>query len=308
MDPGIRQPLPGTHRRTRAFIKVQDGCDNFCTFCITRIARGANRSQPEGEIFADISSALAGGVKEIVLSGVNLGAWGMDLRPQRSLAFLIEKIIAKFSPPRIRLSSLEPWDINDELLDVINLPGFCNHLHLPLQSGSDSVLKRMGRRSSTVDFESIVNKVRLKHPEISLTTDVMVGFPGESEAEFKAGLDFVRRMSFAGGHVFSFSSRPGTAAEDFPGHLQADIKKARSAEMRALIMLSANDYRKKFIGKELSILWEKSTATKTGFSVSGLSDNFIRVQSSSIKDLYNQITPVRIRKLIDLVLHADQIF
>ena len=139
----------------------------------------------EAEIFNDIESALNGGAKEIVLSGVNLGAWGKELTPQRSLANLITNIVEKYSPQRIRLSSLEPWDITDEFLEVLGLPGFCQHLHLPLQSGSDTVLKRMGRRSSSGDFGSVVDRVRQKNPEIAITTDLMVGFPGESEEEFQ---------------------------------------------------------------------------------------------------------------------------
>lgn len=301
-----RLPLPGHHKRTRAFIKVQDGCDNFCTFCITRIARGSNHSQPERMIFEDIDSALKGGAKEIVLSGVNLGAWGKELNPQKSLVYLIKKVVEKLSPQRIRLSSVEPWDINDEFLEVLSLSGFCQHLHLPLQSGSDAVLKRMGRRSSVADFELVVNRLRQRNPEVAVTTDLMVGFPGESEAEFRASIDFVRKMEFSGGHVFSYSSRPGTAAEKLPDHLPSIIKKKRSAEMRDVFAESAIRYRQKFIGKELSVLWEKSIESNGSWSVSGLSGNYLRVNALSDRDLNNQITQSRVIRQDNLVLYAEE--
>ena len=302
-----RLPLPGQHKRTRAFIKVQDGCDNFCTFCITRIARGAHRSQPESEIFDDIESALNGGAKEIVLSGVNLGAWGIELKPQRSLANLIMNIVVKYSPQRIRLSSLEPWDITDEFLEGLSLPGFCQHLHLPLQSGSDAVLKRMGRRSSSDDFGSVVERVRQKNPEMAITTDLMVGFPGESEEEFRNSLEFVRSINFAGGHVFSFSSRQGTAAEKMSGQVHSSIKKARSAEVRNVFSGSAKKYREQFVGRELNVLWERSIEDNGSWKVSGLSDIYVRVEARSAQNLYNRVMKVRIKGLNEQALLAEDL-
>ena len=214
-----RKTLPGIHKRTRAFIKVQDGCDNFCTFCITRIARGKSHSISEAEIFEDIHSALEGGAKEIVLTGVNLGSWGKDFEFKKSLSNLITEIVEKYSPPRIRLSSLESWHIDDELIESMALPGFCSHLHLPLQSGSDETLRRMGRRTSVKDYSSTLDKLRNHFPGIAITTDIMVGFPDENNKEFKDSFNFVREMEFSGGHVFSFSPRPGTSAEKLAGSI-----------------------------------------------------------------------------------------
>ena len=305
--PGLasRQPLPGIHMRTRAFIKVQDGCDNFCTFCITRIARGAHRSQSEREIFEDIGSALDGGAKEIVLSGVNLGAWGKEFEPQKQLASLIKRIVEKFSPLRIRLSSLEPRDITDEFLEVFELPGFCQHLHLPLQSGSDAVLKRMGRRSTAGEFEVVVDRLRNINPEAAITTDLMVGFPGESDSEHQASLEFVRSLNFTGGHVFSYSSRPFTAAEKMAGHVPSNIKKARSAEMRDVFVQSAIKYREQFMGRELQILWERSIEENGLWKLSGLSDNYLRVEAMAGRNLYNQISQAKVKAQNNLVLQAD---
>ncbi len=302
-----RLPLPGQHKRTRAFIKIQDGCDNFCTFCITRIARGAHRSQPESEIFNDIESSLDGGAKEIVLSGVNLGAWGNELKPYKSLANLITSIVGRYAPQRVRLSSLEPWDITDEFLEVFDLPGFCRHLHLPLQSGSDTVLKRMGRRSSVDDYLSVVDRVRHKNPDTAITTDLMVGFPGESEEEYKISREFVRSIEFSGGHVFSFSSRKDTPAEKMSGQISANIKKIRSAEIRKVFSESATKYREKFIGRELSVLWERSIEDNGSWKMSGLSDNYLRVEARSEQNLYNQVTTVRIKGLKDQGLLADDL-
>jgi threonylcarbamoyladenosine tRNA methylthiotransferase MtaB len=302
-----RKPLPGNHKRTRAFIKVQDGCDNFCTFCITRIARGKSLSQSEIEIFEDIRSALEGAAKEIVLTGVNLGSWGRDFEPKKSFANLIKEIAERYSPPRIRFSSLEPWDIDDELIESISLPGFCKHLHLPLQSGSDVTLRRMGRRDSTKDFYSVVNKLRNYFPEIAITTDVMVGFPGENDAEFKESLDFVSSMEFSGAHVFSFSSRPGTSAEKLPDQIPLNIKRNRSLEMRNTIGQAAVKYRNKFIGENLSVLWERSTFSEGVWSLSGLTENYLRVEAKSKQDSYNRITQVEIEDLNGMILVAREI-
>jgi threonylcarbamoyladenosine tRNA methylthiotransferase MtaB len=180
-----RDPLPGRQHRTRAFIKVQDGCDNFCTFCITRIARGRSVSQPKEEIYRDIGAALKGGVKEIVLTGVNLGSWGRDKAASGTLVNLIKGIIADFAPSRLRLSSLEPWDIDENFLEVLTLPGFCRHLHLPLQSGSQGVLQRMGRRNTPQDFLNLW-KSSERHRPISQSQQISWSvFPGRRRRNSK---------------------------------------------------------------------------------------------------------------------------
>ncbi|MCD6576764.1 MAG: MiaB/RimO family radical SAM methylthiotransferase [Anaerolineaceae bacterium] len=294
----IRKPLPGKKRRTRAFIKVQDGCDNQCTFCVTRIARGKSHSQTEDEIFYDIEAALLGGVKEIVLTGVNLGSWGNDLGIKFSLPKLINKIIQKYAPDRLRLSSLEPWDINKSYFSIFNHPVFCQHLHLPLQAGSDVILRRMGRKMLTGEFCALVNEIRSYVPEIAITTDIMVGFPGETKKEFEEGLFFIKKMNFSGGHVFRYSARPGTAAEKFD-HLVPEIeKKIRSEQMRRVILISEIKYKKKFIDRGVSVLWEK--AKKLGnanFLLSGLTGNYLRVNAIANENLQNKISNVKIKEV-----------
>jgi len=296
--PNIRKPLPGKNRRTRAFIKVQDGCDNHCTFCITRIARGKSHSQLEDEIFNDIEAALLGGVKEIVLTGVNLGSWGKDLGCDISLPELINKIIQRYSPDRIRLSSLEPWDIDESFFPIFNHPTFCRHLHLPLQAGSDVILRKMGRRMFADEFQVLVNKIRSHVSKIAITTDIMVGFPGETEKEFKESLFFVKEMNFSGGHVFRYSARPGTAAEKFDHLVLEPEKKIRSSRMRHVISESEIEYKRKFIDKEVSVLWEKTEKLENGdFLLSGLTGNYLRVNAIANENLQNMISNVTIKEV-----------
>ena len=292
-----RIALPGKQRRTRAFIKVQDGCDNFCTFCITRIARGKSRSQSRREIYSDIESALVGGVKEIVLTGVNLGAWGADLRQKPSLSSLIKDVIKEFSPPRLRLSSLEPWNIDSDFLEVLTLPGFCRHLHMPLQSGSADVLRKMGRRNTHEEYRQLLAKIRNVIPEIAITTDIMVGFPGEGEEEFSESLEFVKAMNFAAGHVFNFSLRPGTAAEKLGDRVPAAIRKRRSELMREVFENSREKYQARFIGKTERVLWERSEQVGGGWLLDGLTDNYLRVQVVEQSDQWNELKNVKLLEL-----------
>jgi threonylcarbamoyladenosine tRNA methylthiotransferase MtaB len=290
-----RIALPGKHKRTRAFIKIQDGCDNHCSYCITRIARGKSRSQPLQEIIRDIQSAIEGDVKEIVLTGAQLGSWGMDLKPKAKLIDLIDIIFLQTRIDRLRLSSLEPWEIDDDFFAVFNDLRFCRHLHLPLQSGSLSVLKRMARRITPEKYRELILNLRKTSPEIAITTDIIVGFPGESDDEFSESLQFIKTMNFAGGHVFAYSPRPATSAASFPDPVQARIKKDRSVLMRSIISESAKQYRHKFLGQPMRVLWEKSEFIDgMKWRMEGLTDNYLRIFSFSPIDLWNQFSKVRL--------------
>jgi threonylcarbamoyladenosine tRNA methylthiotransferase MtaB len=208
-----RQPLPGARLRTRAFIKVQDGCDNRCTFCVTTIARGAGRSRSISQVISDVRSALSGDSKEIVLTGVHLGSWGKDLSPDLHLKDLVQAILDDTDIPRLRLSSLEPWDLDGRFFEMWQNRRLCRHLHLPLQSGSRTILRRMARKTTPDSFARLISTARAAIPDVAITTDVIVGFPGESEAEFAVSIRFIEEMNFLRrGHVFSYSARPGTAA------------------------------------------------------------------------------------------------
>lgn len=293
LEPLERQPLPGARLRTRAFIKVQDGCDNHCTFCITTVARGAGRSRPLAAIVADIESARRGGAQEIVLTGVHLGSWGQDFDPPQSLRQLVESLLLNTAVPRLRLSSLEPWDLDAAFFDLWQDPRLCRHLHLPLQSGSDRTLRRMARRTNQVSFARLVEAARRVSPEIALTTDLIAGFPGEDETEFSETLAFVRQMDFAGGHVFTYSPRPGTAAARFSGQVPHPLRKTRNARLRQVLEDSAARYRARFVGHSLDVLWESATALgPSGWTLSGLTDNYLRVTALAPRQTWNIITPV----------------
>jgi threonylcarbamoyladenosine tRNA methylthiotransferase MtaB len=254
-----RVSLPGQHKRTRAFIKVQDGCDHVCSYCITRIARGRSRSCKPESISADVQSAIAAGVKEVVLTGAQLGAWGRDLNPSLQLRDLIIKIFSETSIPRLRLSSIEPWEINDQFLNLFEDSRLCRHLHIPMQSGSSAVLKRMQRPMSPDRFGNLVKSIKRVDENIAITTDLIVGFPGETEQEFSETVEVVREIHFAGGHVFSFSPRPQTLAAKFPGQVSSLVKKERSRILRGILADYAFNFRQEQKGHLHKVLWEKMT-------------------------------------------------
>src|SRR5512140_2719374 len=233
--PLARQPIPGTHARTRAFIKVQDGCDNACTFCITTLARGASRSRPLADILTDVHSALDGGTQEIVLTGVHLGSWGLDLATPRQLGDLISGILGKTSVVRLRLSSLDSWDIDTDFFSLWQDRRLCRNLHLPLQSGSGTVLRRMARKTTPNSFAALVQAAHAAIPGLAITTDIIVGFPGETEAEFSETLEFTKSMNFAGGHVFTYSARPGTPAARMQAQVRHEVRKERNTAMRIVL-------------------------------------------------------------------------
>ncbi len=294
LEPVARQPVPGARLRTRAFIKVQDGCDNRCTFCVTTLARGPGRSRTVEQVLADIQAAVDGGCQEAVLTGVHLGSWGQDFSTPRQLRQLVEAVLERSDIPRLRLSSLEPWDLDVDFFRLWEDERLCRHLHLPLQSGSAATLRRMARKTSPTSFAALMGAAREMVPELAVTTDVIAGFPGESQAEFAESLDFVRRMDFAGGHVFTYSARPGTAAAAMPDQVPYTLRKVRNAQMRALLAESAARYQEGFLGKVLPVLWESATAFgPDGWQLSGLSDNYLRVLALAPSECWNRITLVQ---------------
>ncbi|HYE37331.1 tRNA (N(6)-L-threonylcarbamoyladenosine(37)-C(2))-methylthiotransferase MtaB [Methylocaldum sp.] len=286
--------------RQRAFIKVQDGCRYRCTFCIVTVARGEERSRNIEDIVGEINDLHGQGIQEAVLTGVHLGGYGSDLG--YGLDRLIRAILERTDIPRLRLGSLEPWDLPDSFSELFENPRFMPHLHLPLQSGSDSVLRRMARRCKTADFARLVEQLRKDVPDINITTDVIVGFPGETEAEWRESLAFIEGMGFGHIHIFAYSPRSGTKAAEMPGHVPAEIKKARS---RALHEVSERQKRaglEQFLGREFPVLWEtERTAPDNSFDVFGYTPNYLRVaaRAEPERSLANRITAARLTVIAD---------
>ncbi|HVP20501.1 MAG TPA: MiaB/RimO family radical SAM methylthiotransferase [Anaerolineaceae bacterium] len=300
LEPLARRPLPGIHQRTRAFIKAQDGCNNHCTFCITRVARGGGQSQGEEEVIADVRTALAGGTKEIVLTGVHLGSWGHDFVPPSRLERLAQAILTEADPIRLRFSSLEPWDLKAEFFGLWQDPRVCRHLHLPLQSGCKNTLRRMARNVTPQGFAELVRQARQASPEMAITTDIIVGFPGETEEEYAESLAFVGQMEFSGGHVFNYSARPGTPAARYPNQVPPDIRRKRSAEMRAVLSKSALRFKQRFLGRKMGVLWESASAfSPQGWKLEGLTDNYLRVTAFGGQNRWNEMDEVELVEIQD---------
>lgn len=294
-EPVARQPIPGIRMRTRAFIKAQDGCDNQCTFCITTIARGSSRSITPQRIIDEINAAVAGGVQEAVLTGVQLTSYGKDLDDRIYLKQLVQLILQQTNLPRLRLSSLEPWNLPENFFSLWEDARLCRQIHVPLQSGSASVLRRMARPIEPVNFAKIVESARERVPDISVTTDIIAGFPGETEAEFAENLEFIQAMRFAGAHVFTYSPRPQTAALRLPDHVPSTLARERSRMIREAVAKSKTEYAENFIDKELVALWETAMKLdKDGWEVSGLTDNYLRINSVVSRNMLNTLSPVRI--------------
>jgi threonylcarbamoyladenosine tRNA methylthiotransferase MtaB len=297
LEPLARQPLPGLHRRTRAFIKVQDGCDNHCTFCITTIARGEGRSRSVAQVLLDVQSALDGGAKEIVLTGVHLGSWGYDFGTH--ISDLIKAILRETDVPRLRLSSLEPWDLSADFFSLwgasTSSARLMPHLHLPLQSGCESTLRRMARRTTPESFRALVNAARQSIPDVAITTDIIAGFPGETEEEFAETLDFVKEMNFAGGHLFTYSPRPGTGAAKMKGQVRPEIRKKRNHILHDALEEAAKSYRGRFLGRTMPVLWESTSEMgEWGWQMEGLTGNYLRVTAFAPSPRWNEVDPVRL--------------
>lgn len=301
LEPIDRIPIPGLHRRTRAFIKVQDGCDNKCTFCVTTIARGEGRSRPLDDVINDVNAALAGDSKEIVLTGVHLGSWGQEMG--QHLRDLVKALLHETDVKRLRLSSLEPWDLDADFFSLWNDKRLMPHLHLPLQSGSESTLRRMARKTTPGSFRELVHAARAIMPDVAITTDIIAGFPGETDDEFSETLEFVQEMSFSGGHVFSYSPRPDTGAAKMRGQVKPEVRKRRNRILQEAIEESAKSYRERFIGERMSVLWESTTEYgEYGWRMEGWTGNYLRVSAVAPSPRWNELDEVTLVEIQDGIL------
>lgn len=290
-EPLARHPAALWGGRTRAFVKVQDGCDNACTFCVTTIARGAGRSRSVESVVREVQLLYQLGYREAVLTGVHLGSYGHDRGEQDGLSILVRALLADTDMPRLRLSSLEPWDLRPDFFSLWDNARLCPHLHLPLQSGCDATLRRMARRTTQASFRALVDAARARIPEPCITSDIIVGFPGETDEEFAESMAFVEAIDFAGLHVFRYSKRPGTAAARLRGHISEATKKIRSERMIALGMAGERRYMERHRGARLPVLWEQiAGVSEAGFHNVGYTSNYIRVRCVHRRPLTNQIT------------------
>ena len=263
--------------RQRAFLKVQDGCRYRCTFCIVTVARGEEKSTPIDQLVQDINRFVDQGVKEVILTGVHLGGYGSDIG--QNLADLITAILEQTRVPRLRLGSLEPWDLPDNFFALFANPRLMPHLHLPLQSGSDSVLKRMARRCKTEEFTEIVKLAREQVPHINITTDIIVGFPGETEQEWQNSFDYIKATGFGHIHIFTYSPRADTKAATLAEQVPNALKKQRSQQLHKLAEQMKHNFFKQNLEQSFDVLWEAHTEevdTHT-HKVFGYTPNYLRV-------------------------------
>ncbi|OCL25222.1 tRNA (N(6)-L-threonylcarbamoyladenosine(37)-C(2))-methylthiotransferase MtaB [Orenia metallireducens] len=279
--------------RTRASIKIQEGCDQFCSYCIIPYARGSLRSRSLEDVKAEVMRLAEGGFEEIVLTGIHLGQYGKD-KEDLDLVKLIKRILTVEGIKRIRLSSIEGTEVSDELIDLIaESDKLCRHLHLPLQSGSDKILEAMNRPYNVQEFRDMVNKIKAKVPEIAITSDVIVGFPGESDEDFDDTYQVVKELEFSDLHIFKYSKRQGTPAADFENQVHSIIKKKRSEKLRELSEKLSSAYQQRFIGERIDVLLEEVRDSQTGM-LTGLTDNYLRVLVDGSDDLLGKLVEVKL--------------
>ena len=282
--------------RSRSMIKIQEGCDQICAYCIVPKVRGRERSISLEALLSEINLRVEEGCREVVLTGTQLGTYGHDLEG-RSLKGLLRGILDGSPVPRLRVSSLQPQEITAELLDLWSDPRLCPHFHVPLQSGSNRILRSMRRRYDTYKFARTVEEIRRAWPDAGITTDVIVGFPGEGEVEYRESRQFAAAMGFSAMHVFPFSPRPGTSAAYLNDSVPARVKKDRAVEMSLVAADGFRAFRTQQLGRARPVLWE-SAARSGKLSVwGGLTDNYIRVRTEDERDLRNAITEARLLEL-----------
>lgn len=313
--------------RHRAFVKVQDGCRYRCAFCIVTVARGAERSRPVADLVGEVQSLVAGGVREVVLTGVHVGGYGSDLGTD--LAALVRALLADTDVPRLRFASVEPWDLSDDFLSLFTDPRVQPHMHLPLQSGSDAVLRRMSRRCRSGDFARLVSELRETVPGFGVTTDIIAGFPGETEAEWQETLRFVESQRFSHVHAFTYSEREGTRAASMPGAVPVPRRRERTRELAALAARLREEALREAVGGVAEVLWEggrcidgadgsgRGAAEADGarfangrtpgdgegrWRNAGYTPNYLRVVTVGPHDLSNRIDAIRLDRVEDGVL------
>ncbi len=291
--PGLPIPCapinPGS--RARALVKIEDGCDMRCSFCIIPSTRGRRRSRPLEDVVSEVRALTAAGYHEVVATGVQISEYDDH---GRRLFDLVAALLERTGVPRLRLTSIAPWKFDHRLLELWSDRRLCRHVHMSLQSGSTATLRRMRRPYTADAYAALAERLRAAIPGLALSTDVIVGFPGETRREFEQSLAFVERLAFARPHVFSYSPRAGTHGATLPDQVPPEEKKARVAQMRSLARVSDRAFRRRHLGTSLEVVWEEP---KAGLW-SGLTDNYIRVFTDSARDLAGTISRVRLEALV----------
>ncbi|MCI6227215.1 MAG: tRNA (N(6)-L-threonylcarbamoyladenosine(37)-C(2))-methylthiotransferase MtaB [Clostridiales bacterium] len=283
-------PAGGLEERTRAMLKVQDGCVNFCTYCIIPYTRGPVRSAPLETAVAQAKALAQRGYREIVMTGIEIASWGVDLPGKPEVTLLIEEICKAVPDLRVRLGSLEPRVVTEDFCRRLSaLPNLCPQFHLSMQSGCDTVLQRMKRKYDTARYYESVELLRKFFPECAVTTDMIVAFPGETEEEFAQSLAFIRRCNFADMHIFPYSRRPGTPADKMPGQHNNATKEARSRAAIAVAEEMSRAYRESWVGRTLEVLFED----KDGEFYTGHAPNYVKVYAKG-ENLHNEIRTVAV--------------
>ena len=299
------ETVTGMGRRSRAMVKIQEGCDQVCAYCIVPKVRGRERSISPDVLVDTVRQHVADGFKEVVLTGTQLGTYGFEF-PDVGLAGLLDRILAETDVPRLRVSSLQAHEISAELLTRWSDSRLCPHFHVPLQSGSDVVLRAMRRRYDTATFRQAVELIRRTIPDAGVTADIIVGFPGETEADHAESRAFAAEMWFADIHVFPYSQRPGTSAHHFQGQVEAADKRRRAAAMAEVKDAGFTAFRRRLIGQVRDVLWETARPVgDEGLRWRGLTDNYVRVETTSHEELGNRITSARLTGMVDGVMTAE---
>jgi len=280
--------------RTRPFLKIQDGCDTFCTYCIVPYARGRSRSMPLENVTENIKQLRQAGYHEVVLTGVHLGAYGLDLSPKTGLTELLNRICESNPIGRVRLSSIEPHELTDDIIKLVAKTDiFCHHFHIPLQSGDDLILKKMHRPYTRSLFKNQIVKINELLPDAAIGVDTLIGFPGETEKAFENTYSLIHELPVTYLHVFPFSARKGTPASSYPQQIDSKTIKARCEKMRILGNAKKGDFYKKFTGKPAEILIEGKRDRSTGL-LKGITSNYIPVHVAGEDNLKNTLVHVKI--------------
>lgn len=294
---GVPLRLTSFADHTRAFLQVQNGCNTGCSYCIVPTARGPSRSVPMTEVLQAARKLAGSGFQELVLTGIHLGAYGLDLSPPGSLLGLVRLLTSAAIFPRLRLGSIEPNELTDDLLELFSTTDvICPHLHVPLQSGCNSVLGRMGRPYDTAFFRNRIERAARLLPNAFIAADLIAGFPDETEAEHAETCRFVESLPLADLHVFPYSSRPGTRAAAMPGHLQASVIKNRAEQLRTIAATKRQQFNQRFIGWKLQVLGQRRHQA-TGL-VSGIARNYLEITYPGTVDLLNQEVVVEIHRIV----------